>query len=398
MNIKGASRAGGRELARHLLNTEKNEAVKVLTVNGTVSQDLYGAFQEMEAVASGTRCKKPLYHAKISPDPKEPALTPAQWDRAIGLLRDQLGLQDHAYAVVMHRKYGEAHPEILREHVHVVFCRINPDTMKAMHDGHNYRKHELVARQLEAEFGHARIQGAHVDRDGQPRPARTPPDWAMQQAVKTGFQPRKVADVVKQLWGESDSPKSFAAALDDKGFVLAMGRRDLVILDPSGGVHTLARCLDLKVADIRQKFADIDRSQLPTVDQAREALKEDEARSEKEKTKQKGAQAPARSEILILAALLQKQKQHDEGGKALTKGDRKKLEAYGFDDGTAATASKYRELSEKAEDGRITKKDFVREMAQHLWEQRDKEQRTAARTDAGRDQQAARDREADRDR
>lgn len=317
-------------------------------------------------------------------------------------LRDQLGLQDHASAVVMHRKYGAAHPEILREHVHVVFCRINPDTMKAMHDGHNYRKHELVARQLEAEFGHARIQGAHVDRNGQPRPARTPPDWAMQQAVKTGFQPQTVGDVVKQLWSESDGPKGFAAALADKGFVLAMGRRDLVILDPAGGVHTLARCLDLKVADIRGKFASIDRSKLPTVDQAREGLKEQEASSEKEKEKQKqkGTQAPANSEILILAALIQKQKQQqDQTAKPISEGDRKKLAAYGFDDGTAATAAKYQQLSEKAEGGRITTKDVIREMAQHLWEQRDKEQRTAARADVGRDQQqAARDREADRDR
>jgi hypothetical protein len=141
------------------LNTEKNETVIILSVNGTVAQDLHGAFYEMEAIASGTRCKKPLYHAKISPNPKDPAMTPEQWNRSIAALREELGLTDHAYAAVLHRKYGKATPEILREHVHVVFGRINPDTMLAMHDGHNYRKHELVSRQLEREFGHARIQG-----------------------------------------------------------------------------------------------------------------------------------------------------------------------------------------------------------------------------------------------
>ena len=274
MNIKGKSRAGGRELADHLLNAEKNETVKVLSIDGTVAQDLHGAFQEMEAAASGTRCKKPLYHAKISPDPKEPAMTPEQWDRSIIALRDQLGLTGHAYAAVLHSKYGAAHPDILREHMHVVFCRIDPDTMLAMHDGHNYRQHELVARQLEQEFGHARIQGAHVDRDGVDRPQRTPPDWAMQQAAKSGIQPRDVADTVKELWTAADNAHSFAAALEQEGLTLAVGRRDLVILDAAGDVHTLARCLNLKVADIRERLAEIDRSQLPTVDQARDASRD----------------------------------------------------------------------------------------------------------------------------
>ena len=274
MNIKGKSRAGGRELADHLLNVEKNETVKILSVNGTVSQKLHGAFQEMEATASGTRCKKPLYHAKISPNPKDPAMTPEQWNRSIEALRKQLGLTDHAYAAVLHRKHGKATPDILREHVHVVFCRINPDTMLAMHDGHNYRQHELVARQLEKEFGHARTQGAHVGRENVERPPRTPPDWAMQQAAKSGIQPRDVAATVKQLWADAPNPRSFAAALPEEGLTLALGTRDLVVLDRAGDVHTLARCLNLKVADIRERLAEIERSKVPTVEQAREAIRE----------------------------------------------------------------------------------------------------------------------------
>jgi hypothetical protein len=97
LNIKGKSRAGGRELAKHLENAEKNETVKVLGVYGTVSRDLHSAFQEMEATASGTQCEKPLYHVKISPDPKEPALTPEQWNRAIAAaVQADLALTDDA--------------------------------------------------------------------------------------------------------------------------------------------------------------------------------------------------------------------------------------------------------------------------------------------------------------
>jgi len=369
LNIKGKSRAGGRELAKHLENAEKNETVKVLSVNGTVAHDLRGAFQEMEATASGTQCEKPLYHVKISPDPKEPALTPEQWNRAIAAVREEFGVTDHAYAVVLHTKYGAAHPDILREHAHVVISRINPDTMLAMHDGHNYRKHELVARDLEQEFGHARIQGAHVDRDGVDRPQRTPPDWAMQQAVKSGIQPRDVADTVKQLWKEADSPKSFAAALQLEGLTLALGRRDLVILDGAGDVHTLARCLNLKVAEIRERMAGIDRSKLPTVEEARGAIRE--RKEEKEKT------APV-SEVSALAALLQTpidRKGHRDLSAKEIEAQKETMAAFGFDSAKPATLAKWQELGDRVDAGRITEKERTREMGLYLWHEADKERR-----------------------
>jgi hypothetical protein len=402
VNIKGKSRAGGRELADHLLNVEKNETVKILSVNGTVSQKLHGAFQEMEATASGTRCKKPLYHAKISPNPKDPAMTPEQWNRSIEALRKQLGLTDHAYAAVLHRKYGKATPDILREHVHVVFCRINPDTMLAMHDGHNYRQHELVARQLEKEFGHARTQGAHVGRENVERPPRTPPDWAMQQAAKSGIQPRDVAATVKQLWADAPNPRSFAAALPEEGLTLALGTRDLVVLDRAGDVHTLARCLNLKVADIRERLAEIERSKVPTVEQAREAIRERNADKDAvisaaiekiegrsvERKPQGGTlaggsrepQRPAndnrdRAEINALAAMLQKREDRRELPANDNQADRERLAAFGFDDAKPATLAKWQELGTQAEAGRITEKDRFREMAQYLWHEADKERR-----------------------
>jgi hypothetical protein len=51
--------------------------------------------------------------------------------------------------------------------------------MRAIRCDHNFRTHKLVARELEREFGHARVQGVHVERDGPNgervmRPARAP--------------------------------------------------------------------------------------------------------------------------------------------------------------------------------------------------------------------------------
>ena len=42
----------------------------------------------MATMAAGSRATRPLYHVSISPDPKEPPLTRAQWDRAIQLLEE----------------------------------------------------------------------------------------------------------------------------------------------------------------------------------------------------------------------------------------------------------------------------------------------------------------------
>jgi type IV secretory system conjugative DNA transfer VirD4/TraG family protein/relaxase-like protein len=209
---------------------------------------------------------EPLYHANIDPDRKV-KMPAEQWQRSIDALEEKLGLQDHARAVVLHVKHG-------REHIHVVWNRINLETMRTVHDGHNYRKHELVARTLEREFGHERVQGAHIEREGKPRPERTAPKWAMQQGERLKIDPRQVKAQVQELWKASDSGRSFAAALNDRGFAIAKGdRRDFIIVDHAGGVHSLGRCVGSKASEVRGRMADVDRETLPTVEQAVEAMR-----------------------------------------------------------------------------------------------------------------------------
>ena len=86
--------------------------------------------------------------------------------------------------VVVHEKEG-------REHCHIVWSRIDLDRMAAISDSHNYRKHEEVARELEREFGHERVQGAHVERDGKRDGPSEPRAIAeMLQAERTGISPQ----------------------------------------------------------------------------------------------------------------------------------------------------------------------------------------------------------------
>jgi hypothetical protein len=281
MIIKGKSRSGPAALAAHLGNAEKNERVSLLETRGTVADDLRGALVEMDALAVGTRCEKPLYHAAISPEPPH-RLSPEQRAEAIEALEAKLGLVGHARVVVLHEKLG-------REHLHIVWSRIDLDRMKSVSDSHNYRKHEEVARDLERRFGHERVQGAHAERDGPDgekvlRPDRTPSRAELRQEERTGIKGKQVKEEVTAAFQAADNADAFKSALEDKSYLLAQGdRRDFVIVDRAGGIHSLARRIEgMKAAELREYMSSLDRSQLPTAEAARAAqiARERESRSE----------------------------------------------------------------------------------------------------------------------
>ncbi len=256
MVIKGYACGNGKRVAAHLLRTDTNERVSVLEVRGTTSENLFGAFGEMEAVAAGTRCMKPLYHASINTRVDE-RLTPEQVFQSVDALEEALGFTGQPRAIVMHVKNG-------REHYHIVWSRTDIEHMRALRIDHNYRTHEIVARQLEKEFGHERVQGAHVERDGPdgkvPRPERTPNRKEMAQVERGGMHANEAKAHITALWQGSDSGKSFIAGLEQSGWLLAQGdRRDFVVIDPGGGVHSLARRVEgARVKDIAAKMAGID--------------------------------------------------------------------------------------------------------------------------------------------
>jgi hypothetical protein len=263
MIIKGGSRAGAADLAAHLQRVDTNERIDTLEVRGTVSRELEGALREMEAFSSGTRCKNPLYHASINV-PIHERLGIDGWQRAVDRLEQELGLVGQPRAVVMHEKLG-------REHVHVVWGRVRSDTLTAVPDSHNYRVHETVARELEREFGHERVQGAHAERDGVRRPERTLSHAELQIAERTGIDPKEVQREITALWRAADGAEAFLTALEEAGYRVALGsRRQFVVLDKAGTVHSLARRIDgVRAADIRQAFAGIAPTRFATVEALR---------------------------------------------------------------------------------------------------------------------------------
>ena len=272
MVINGGSRSGLASytgyLGWHLQRRDTNELVNVRELAGVTADDLTNAFREMSAMGAGSRSQRPLYHANIDWRHDE-VLTDEQKARAVDRLGEELGLSNQPRAVVEHVKEGRAH-------LHVVWLRIDPETGKAISDSHNFRKHELVSRELEREFGLERVQGAHVEREGVDRPERAPEAYELAQAARSGLTPAQAKAELSEFWRSTDTGRAFVAAIEDAGWRLARGdKRDLVVIDSHGETHSLARRIEgVKAKEVRERMADIDAAAVPTVEQAREAIRD----------------------------------------------------------------------------------------------------------------------------
>lgn len=266
MIIKGKARGNGAQLGRYLVSPGENERINVVEVRGTVSADVRGAVAEMDAVGLCTRTDKTLYHASISTRPDE-RLTEEQRLAAVDRLEKELGFTGQPRVVVVHEKKG-------REHTHIVWSRTDIEHGRALRIDHNYRKHELVARALEREFGLTRVQGAFNREAGQLRPQRSPSQAEMEQAKRTGIDPKTVRAEATPIYRRSDNGKTFYSGLKEAGYRLAQGdRRDYVIIDQAGGIHSLARRVEgARAKDIRAKLADLDELRVPTIREARRAF------------------------------------------------------------------------------------------------------------------------------
>ena len=259
MIIKGNPGGNIGFWAKHLMRDDTNERAEVVEISGLLAEDLPTALREMQAVAAGSRSHGNfLYQANISPREDE-RLTLDQWRQAVDTLEKNLGLDGHQRIVVEHEKEG-------RVHRHVLWNRVDVDTMRVVDIGGNWRVHVATARELEGLF------------DLTPPPSPTLADrkpalelWEIRAAERSGIAPADVKAEVTELWRKAEDARAFAAALDERGYILAKGdRRDFCIVDQAGDAHSLARRLDgVRAKDVRAFMADIDRDLLPTVAEAK---------------------------------------------------------------------------------------------------------------------------------
>jgi hypothetical protein len=251
------------------LTSEKNDRAELVEARGLLAEDVPTALREMEAIAAGSRSRGNfMYQANINPRDDE-VLTPEQWAEAVDALEKNLGLEGHQRVVVEHEKEG-------RIHQHVMWNRVDVDTLRVADIGGNYYTHEHTARELEARFNLAHTPSLHGEQRPEGRPDRAPELWEYRAAERSGIGRDELKAELTEIYRTTDSGKTFRAAVEERGYVMAEGdRRTFVVVDHAGDVHSLARRIEgVKVNDLRERFSDIDRESLPNVEEARAIQRE----------------------------------------------------------------------------------------------------------------------------
>jgi len=242
--LKASQRGGAGQLAAHLMRLDDNEHVELHEVRGFASEDLHGALKEAEAVSKGTRCKQFLFSVSLNP-PEHERVPVKAFEDAVERIEQRNGLTGHPRVVLFHEKEG-------RRHAHAVWSRIDAETMTAKNLSHYKLKLRDVSRELYREHGWEMPAGLKDVRDRDPRNFSLE-EW--QQAKRMDRDARDVKAMLQGCWRASDNRQSFAAALSERGFMLAQGdRRGHVAVSHDGEVLSVARATGRKSKDVRARL------------------------------------------------------------------------------------------------------------------------------------------------
>jgi len=264
MIIDGASVGHTGNLGAYLARQGSNQKAELVEVVGLASDNVKDALWEMEAIAQGSKCENHLYHSSINPKAHE-HLTPEQWQRAVELLEKEQGFEGLPRVVVAHVN------EKGREHRHIVWERVDPETMKARSDSWDYPKHEKAAREMEREFGLDRVQGPWVERNGE-KVKRAFDRGECEQSKRLKVNLNIVRADATATFEATENGQDYIKEIEKLGYIVSKGdKRDFVLIDEKGGIHNLAKRIEgAKAAEIRERFKDVDREKLPSVEEARE--------------------------------------------------------------------------------------------------------------------------------
>ena len=266
MIFSASQRAGAMELAAHLLNGDENDHVTLHEIRGFLADTLEGAFREIEAISRGTRCQKFLFSLSLNP-PDYADVPIEDFEAAIEEIERKLGLLDQPRVIVFHEKNG-------RRHCHVVWSRLmysaHAQRMVAIRMSHFKHKLMEISRFQFLKHGWKLPAGMKRAADRSP--------WHLsreehRQAVRLSEDPRALKALFKGAWEQSDTLQTFAAALQERGMLLARGdRRGFVALDMAGGIYSLTRWIDIGTRELKARLGKPET--LPTVEQAKTYIAE----------------------------------------------------------------------------------------------------------------------------
>ena len=137
-----------------------------------------------------------------------------------------------------------------------------------------YKNHlKQLCRSLEKEFCLQEVSNVRKPDDR----ARAADRKEVEESRRLGTDVRAIRAAILDCFEATDGGKAFRAALDERGLMLANGdKRDcFVVIDQAGGHHALNKKLTgHTLAEMRDRLVDLDRAQLPGVDQAKAMQRE----------------------------------------------------------------------------------------------------------------------------
>lgn len=262
MIAKGTTHNNGVKLAAYMTTAKPGEHAELWQLRGFASENVKDAFRSVHVIAAATQCEKPFFHVQVR-NPEGETLTREQWGRIADRIESKLGYSEQPRAIAFHRDEETGH-----EHMHIAFSRINTETMTARPLPFFKLRLKEACRELESELDLTPV------RNQRESPVMAPSRDQDEQARRLGINLREVRQTIRDCWEQADNGASFRAALADEGLTLAKGdRRDYIVIDREGGMHALGkRVLGTTAAETRARMTDLDREQLPSVDEVREHL------------------------------------------------------------------------------------------------------------------------------
>lgn len=134
--------------------------------------------------------------------------------------------------------------------------------MKAVQLSHSKLKLRDVSRDLHIQHDLKMPRGLINFKERDPRNF-TLAEW--QQCKRSKKDPRDVKDTFKDCWAISDSRVSFAHTLEERGYILAKGRRGHIALDYKGEAFAISRYVGLRAKEVRAKLGEADG--LPSIEE-----------------------------------------------------------------------------------------------------------------------------------
>lgn len=264
MIAKGVPHAHGARLARYLITGKDRERAQLLELRGFAAAGIVDAFRSVHVMANGSKCVFPFFHLSVR-NPDGETLDASQWMHTADAIEQSLGLDNQPRAIAFHtdEETGESH-------MHVAWSRMDHETLTAKPLPFFKERLKRVSRQLEKHFGLTEVSSA---RKGPI--AYAPTRREDEQSRRLGIDVRDHRGTIRVCFERSDCGRSFQKALAAAEIILARGdRRDFIAIDHAGGMHALGkRILGVSAAQIRARLSDLQRDQVPSVDEARQALR-----------------------------------------------------------------------------------------------------------------------------